>query len=140
MEVARERWEQALAGEGGPQADLGATLEAFANVLETARKLGPEAAAVAGRVAGRLRALAVEHGLPRDVEGSLKSAEGELVAALRRQAGSASLLGIKARVDATLAPYRERMPPKVFGDLRAQSLTRQLLAAHGLPRLSLFDL
>jgi hypothetical protein len=140
VEVARERWERALAGEAGPQADLGATLEAFAKALETKRALGPEAAAIAGRVAGRLRALAAGHGLPRDVEESLTNAEGELVAALRRQAGAAGLVAIEARVDATLAPYRERMPAKVFGDLRAQSVTRQLLAAHGLPRLSLFDL
>jgi hypothetical protein len=139
VEVARERWERALAS-GAPEADAGAALERFAAALEQAAGLGPKAGALAAQIAARLRRRAPEAGRPRDLEEALGADERALVAAIRAGAAPGLLAATEAEVDAALAPYRERMPAKVFAELRAQSLTRQLLAAHRLPRLSLFDL
>jgi hypothetical protein len=47
---------------------------------------------------------------------------------------------MEAEVEQSLEPYRERMPPRVLEQLRQESITRRLLEAHGLPRLSLFHL
>ena len=138
VDVARERWERALAG-GEPEADVGAALDRFALALENAPGLGPGARALAAQSAARLRQIAPGQ-RARDVEEALGADECRLLAAIQSEAAPELLREIEADLDLALARYRERMPAKVFADLRAQSLTRQLLAAHGLPRLSLFDL
>jgi len=61
------------------------------------------------------------------------------VEVLRREAGPASLARIEAEVDSGLEPYRERMPERVLRQIRADAITRRLLEAHGLSRLSLFN-
>jgi hypothetical protein len=43
-------------------------------------------------------------------------------------------------VDRDLERWRSRMPPRVLQQLRAETIARRRLEAHGLPRLSLFHL
>jgi hypothetical protein len=140
VETARERWERALGAGEEPGQDVAATLDGFAAALAQASGLGPEGAAVAGRIAGRLRELASASPRPRDVEPELAQLEAELTGVLRADTPSAVVSEQEGEVDAALGPYKARLPAKVFGDLRAQSLTRRLLESHGLPRLSLFGL
>lgn len=134
VEVARERWERALTLGSEPERDLGATLVAFAEALRDAHGLDSAATSLAERISVELLGLAQQDARPREIEPKLASFETRLVGAL---GGDAS---IEAQVDATLAPYRQKLPPKVFAELRQQSLIRERLAAHGLPRLSLFGL
>jgi hypothetical protein len=140
VDVARERWERALAGGADSATDLGASLEAFATALEHARGLGPRGLALSRELASRLRVVVAQSSSRREAEETLGLAEGELVAAIRKETDAERLRAIELEVDRALAPYRARMPGKVFADLRGQSITRQLLAGHDLPRLSLFDL
>lgn len=134
VEVARERWERALALGSEPERDLRATLLSFAEALRGARGLEPAAARLAEHLTDELLRLAEDAARPRDIEPKLVAFEAKLVSAL----GSDGSL--EAHVDATLAPYRAKLPAKVFADLRGQALIRERLAAHGLPRLSLFGL
>lgn len=138
VEAARERWEQALQAGGEAESDVAARILGVARALEEASSLGPESRARARRIALDLRASPPRPKALRETEERLATAEKDLVEAIRRE--DARVAEVEAEVDATLLPYRGRMPPRVFADLRAQSVTRQLLAAHGLPRLSLFDL
>lgn len=140
VEVARERWERALAIGAEPGVDIATSLLGFANALEVAKGFGPKAATAAARAAAGIKALAARPGVAREVEGELRTFEAEILAAIRAEAEPGQLRGIEAAVEATLARYRERMPAKVFGELRAQSIIRELLAAHQLPRLSLFGI
>jgi len=138
VEAARTRWERALALGGEESVDVGAVLAALARDLETARGLGPEAAPMAGRLAAEVRERGVAPGGAAAVEAWLSEREAGLLAALRREAGAEALGGIEADVDEGLAPYRARMPERVLRQIRADALTRRLLEAHGLRRLSLF--
>ncbi len=140
VEVARERWERALAIGAEPGVDIATSLLGFASALDVAKGLGPTATTVAGRAAAGLKALAARPGVAREVEGELRAFEDEILAAIRGEAEPGQLRGTEAAVEATLTRYREKMPAKVFGELRAQSISRELLAAHGLPRLSLFGI
>jgi hypothetical protein len=136
VEAARERWERAR---GGPEAalDVGASLEALARALESARGLGPRAAATARDAAERLRDVG-DASRPRDAEPALRAAETALVAAMRAD-DAETAQGLEATVDAALGAYRSRMPAKVFASLRDESLAREILAHYGLPRLTLFE-
>jgi len=140
VERARERWAQALAL-GGPESglDLAAILVGFAQDLEGARDLGPRAAQAAREAGGALRARAGA-GRLEDVEGWLAAQEALVVEAIRKDEAREGLETLEAEIDRALAPYRERMPSRVLDRLRADSLVRRLLEAHGLPRLSLFHL
>jgi hypothetical protein len=140
VEVARERWERALAVGSEPGVDVGATLAGFAEALAGALGLGQAAQLVATRVAEALRQLAVAPGPPRDIEPRLAALEGELVAALRAEGSPDQERELGQRVDSVLAPYRAKLPARVYADLRTQSVIRERLAAHGLARLSLFGL
>jgi hypothetical protein len=60
--------------------------------------------------------------------------------ALREEMATGALRMLEAEVDGELAPYEGRMPARVLGQVRRESLARRVLAAHGLPRLSLFEL
>ncbi len=136
VERARERWERAL-GDERTAPDVGGVLEALAAALERARGLGPGAAAAALAAADRLRSLR-DASRPRDAEPELRAAEAALVSAIRGE-DPETAHGLEAAVDASLAAYRSRMPARVFASVRDESLARELLARHGLPRLTLFE-
>ncbi len=140
VDVARERWERALAIGAEPGVDIVATLRGFSSALEGASGLGAAGAEAAGRIARALGALASTEPSARATEDELRRLEDELVAAIRAESPAARLDEIEAGVEATLACYREKLPARVFADLRAQALTRELLAGHALPRLSLFGI
>jgi len=140
VEAARERWERALAIGAEPGVDIGTTLLGFAKLLGAATGLGRKAANVADRASGEVAELAARPGMAREVEEKLRRLEGEILVAIRTGTESEELHAVEAAVDATLARYRAKMPARVFGELRAQSIVRELLAAHGLPRLSLFGI
>lgn len=138
VDRARERWEHALAEGSESGSDLGRSLAALAAALESA-PLGPAAREVARRAAGDLRRLAADAQRPRDVEPLLQAAEAELVSALDREDPQPAA-DLTRSVDAALEAYRSRLPARVFASLREQSLVREKLARHGLPRLSLFEI
>lgn len=140
VEVARERWERALAIGAEPGVDIGAALLSFVRALEGAKGLGAAAAEVAKDCAAALQAIASTTRSARTIEDELRRLEEQLVGAIRAEFDRERLSGIETGIEATLSRYREKLPAKVFADLRVQSVTRELLAAHGLPRLSLFGI
>jgi hypothetical protein len=80
-------------------------------------------------------------GIPaRAMEPWLVEREASLRAALEDDMGRVAVDAIGEAVDRDLAPYRDRMPARVLEQVRMESLTRRVLEAHGLPRLSLFHL
>ncbi len=137
VDVARERWARSLALGEGPGPDAAGALCGFARALDRAQALGPRGRAVAAAIAEELRAKEVETGLA-EVESWLAEREARLLRALRADTEATSLLALEAQVDEALAPYRDRMPPRVLEQIRRDSLARRVLEAHGLPRLSLF--
>jgi len=139
VDVAAERWRRALAlgEEEGVSAE--SALRGFADALDGARELGPRSAPVARDLAVEIRARA-EDGALRDLESWLVEREASLRAALEADMGRAAVDAIAEAVDRDLAPYRDRMPARVLEQVRMESLTRRVLEAHGLPRLSLFHL
>lgn len=140
VEAARERWERALSIGAEEGLDVASVLRGFAEALEAAPGLGPAGSAAASSLAPELRERASGPGETRALEEWLGSQEASLLEALRRDAGSREVARVEASIDAELAPYRERMPGKVLAQIRSESLSRRLLKAHGLPRLSLFHL
>jgi hypothetical protein len=46
----------------------------------------------------------------------------------------------EAEVDASLEPWRKRLPARVMAQIRRDAVMRRMLEAYGLPRLSLFHL
>jgi len=139
VDAAHERWRRALAFGAEAEIDLGAALRGFALDLSRARGLGAEGERVTGQLAGELAERA-EQATLEDLETWLGEQEARLVEVLRRGGPPGSVAAIEADVDRSLAPYRERMPPRVLAQVRADSVTRRLLEAHGIPRLSLFQL
>jgi hypothetical protein len=139
VDAAAERWRRALAlgEEEGVSAE--SALRGFADALDGARDLGPRSAPVAREIAAAIRARAHDGAL-RDVEPWLVEREASLRTALEDEMGRAALDAIAEAVDRDLAPYRDRMPDRVLAQVRMESLTRRVLEAHGLPRLSLFGL
>jgi len=137
VEAARERWERALGSGGEGGLDAGAALRGFARDLEGARGLGPAGRDAAEAASRALRERAETGGLA-ELTGWLQSLEDGVLEALRADDGAERLAELEAEVEASLAPYRGRMPLKVREQIRRESLARRLLAEHGLPRLSLF--
>ncbi|HEY2940969.1 MAG TPA: hypothetical protein VGN09_00915 [Vicinamibacteria bacterium] len=139
VEVAAERWRRALAlgEEEGVSAE--SALRGFADALDGARDLGPRSAPLARDLAAEIRARA-DDAARRDLEPWLVEREASLRAALEEDMGRAAVEAVAAAVDRDLAPYRDRMPARVLDQVRRESLTRRVLEAHGLPRLSLFHL
>jgi hypothetical protein len=141
VDVAAERWRRALAfgDEEGMSAE--SALRGFADALDGARDLGPRSAPVARDLAVEIRARAQDWGrgglamVPWLIE-----REASLRTALEEDMGRAAVDAIGDAVDRDLAPYRDRMPARVLEQVRMESLTRRVLEAHGLPRLSLFHL
>jgi hypothetical protein len=139
VEAARERWERALALGGEESTGAGAALSGFAQDLERARDLGPRARQAADDAVRELRTPAAGGSLA-DITTRLSRLEERLLAAIRAEAGPERVARLEAEVDASLAPWRSRMPAPVMQQLRSESVARRLLEAHGLPRLSLFHL
>jgi hypothetical protein len=137
--AAVERWQRALAG-GNDASELGGVLEDLAEKLRAAHALGPHARAVADRVAQELMESARETPDARDVESQLRAAEAALVAAIERDTPEDVRRALDEEVDRDLGAYRERLPAKVLEQVTAESRTRRLLEAHGVPRLSLWPL
>jgi hypothetical protein len=111
----------------------------LASALEQAAGLGARALPRALALAQELRARRPDE-RPRDLEPWLAAREKELVAAIGEDLGAPGLEAVRAEVEAGLAAYAGRMPARVLDQVRRESLARRLLEAHGLPRLSLFDL
>lgn len=134
VDIAAERWQRAMAlGDAGVPPD--SHLRALADRLEKAT-LGPAAGRVALRIAGDLRGL---EGSPLAAQSeALFAAERKLLRALERDLGEAEVTRIEAEAETVLAPYRARLPEKVLAQVREEARARRLLAARGLPRLSLF--
>ena len=139
VDAAAERWRRALAlgEEEGVSAE--SALRGFADALEAARDLGPRSAPLARELVAEMRARSAEDRV-RDLAPWLVEREASLRAALEQDMGRAAVEAIAQAVDRDLAPYRGRMPARVLDQVRTESLTRRLLEAHGLPRLSLFHL
>jgi hypothetical protein len=140
VDAARERWERALSLGSEPGVDAASALAGFAGALEAARGLGPRSRGLAARFAAELRTRAGQSGAPRELEEWLARLEAELLDALRRETPAARLVALEAAVDSDLAAYRDRMPARVLGQVRADAIARRQLESHGLPRLSLFHL
>lgn len=140
VELARERWQAALAGAGPADDGLGGALERLADACQAALdRLAPRLAARVEALAGELRARAADACSRLEVETWLAGQEGELVRRLRHAAAPDLLARVEAEIAADLEPYRERLPPKVLEQVRAESFARRLLEEHGLPRLSLVE-
>lgn len=139
VEAARERWERALTLGREDTLDVAGALEGFADDLERAAGQGPRTSRAVAAIAGDLRARA-EGGRLEVLTGWLAGLEGQLLEAIRGDDGEEQVATLEAEVERALEPYRKRMPPPVLEQLRQESLTRRLLGAHGLPRLSLFHL
>jgi hypothetical protein len=137
VEVAHERWRRSLGFGAESGMDVASVLRGFAEDLGRARGLGAESARMADELAGELRRRSGEERL-EDLDGWLEERERALVAALGRDLGPEAVARVEAAVEETLAPYRARMPERVLEQIRRESLTRRLLATHGIPRLSLF--
>jgi hypothetical protein len=135
--AAQERWMRAL-GAGADDDETGAALRGFADALEGARALGAKSEALARALVAELRERAQAGADPRDAEPWLVARESELLEALRLETLPDLLRQDEHDVDATLAPYRSRMPARVLAQVRADGLARRLLERHGLSRLSLF--
>jgi hypothetical protein len=139
VEAARDRWERALSL-GGETPDLAAALVGFADALDASRKLGTAGSAVARELAEELRGRAGEAASPREVEPWLAVREADLLQAIEADLGPAAVARVRAQVDEELTPYRGRMPERVLSQIRRDALSRRLLEALDLPRLSLFHL
>ena len=139
VDVAAERWRRALAlgEEEGVSAE--SALRGFADALEGARVLGPRSAPLARELAAEMRSRSGD-GRVRDLEPWLVEREAALREALEADMGLSAVEAIAEAVDRDLGPYRGRMPARVLDQVRAESLTRRVLEARGLPRLSLFHL
>ena len=134
VDVARERWERALAGGGEPEAEPASRLEELADAF--AGSPLPQVAAFAAELRDPARAV-----LPRrQLEPWLMEREAALVALLCAQGGADWTAVIESAVDADLAAYRGRMPDRVLQQVRAEAIARRVTATHGLPRLTLFAL
>jgi hypothetical protein len=135
VEVARDRWTRALT-QGSDDGDVERTLDDLLRTLAEARHLGDAEGQVVARITGELRLLGGRGAA--EVEGKLGALERELLLCVRRELGEDEVSRAEAEVDAELEPYRGRMPGKVAAQIREDALARRMLAARGLPRLTLF--
>jgi len=103
---------------------------------ETLRKAGhPDAA-------DSLSALDLDtlYGDLEQLEQRLTAIEEKMIAKLRASASDEALFEARRSLDLELKPYRGKMTAGQLSMLEKQFLERKLLAASGLPRLSLFYL
>ena len=139
VEVARDRWQRALALGEEPGAAPAAALSGFAEALDRAPLDGPFRAH-ATRLAEEIRGWAADPPSLRELEPRLAEREAALLARLRELVDPDRLAEVEAAADAELAPYAARMPAPVLAQIRRDSITRRVLALFGIPRLSLFGL
>jgi hypothetical protein len=139
VDTAAERWQRALSLGEEEGVSAGDALRGFADALDAARALGARSAPLTRALASELRERA-QDGTVRQLEPWLVERETALREALEQDMGPAAVGEILAAVDRDLESYRERMPARVFDQVRRESLARRVLEAHGLPRLSLFHL
>jgi len=139
VEIARERWQRALAlgEEPGPGPD--AALSAFADALDEAPLVAGERVHAAG-LAAEIRGWAGDLPPLRVIEAMLAEREAALLARLRGLLTADRLAELEGAADAELAPYASRMPAPVLAQIRRDSVARRVLALFGIPRLSLFHL
>ena len=137
VETARERWVRALALGAEEGVRVSDAMEGMALALEGGRGLGPEGLTLARRLAQDIRGRATGGARLGQIEPWLEQSEAALLAVLRQEAGPGVVGPLEAEVEATLRPYRDRMPARVLAQVREEGLARRLLARHGLPRLSL---
>jgi hypothetical protein len=141
VDVARDRWQRALAlgkdEDGAPDA----ALSGLADALESAAPglEGPARAEAMG-LAGEIREWGAGPPPLREMEKRLAKGESALLARLIESAGTERVVEVEAAADAELLPYASRMPAKVLAQIRKDSITRRVLALFGIPRLSLFGL
>lgn len=134
VDAARERWERALATGGEPETEAGSRLSTLADALGVST--WPEVAALAASLRDPARGAQ-----PRRVlEPWLMEREAELVALVCAREGAEWTAELEAAVDAELAGYKGRMPDRVLKQVRTEAIARRVTSAHGLPRLTLFDL
>jgi hypothetical protein len=139
VEVARERWERALAG-AEAEGDVEPTLDRLEIVLATAHELGVEGGAAVERLRNELKERRrTAFATPREWEAWLAASERALLEALEREDGPETVALLEAEIDAELAPYRQRMPERVARQIRQDAVSRRLLEAHGLMRFTLFQ-
>lgn len=139
VEVARERWERALAG-AEAEGDVEPTLDRLEIVLATAHELGVEGGAAVERLRNELKERRqTAFASPREWEAWLAASERALLEALEREDGPETVALLEAEIDAELAPYRQRMPERVARQIRQDAVSRRLLEAHGLMRFTLFQ-
>ena len=139
VEVARDRWQRALALGDEAASAPDAALTAFADALEQA-PLDGDAGVHAAEVAAEIREWAARPPSLRDLEPMLAAREASLLARLRDRVGAERLAEVEAAADAELAPYASRMPAAVLAQIRRDSVTRRVLDLFAIPRLSLFHL
>ncbi len=137
VEAAHQHWQRAVAG-GGEAVDHAQVLLGFAHTLENARGLGAAAQREAAQLSEALREKAQEGLDLMTAEPWLQRRERRLLECLQEDLGARAMEEIEAAVRAVLTPYLERMPEPVLASIRAESMARRLLEAHGLPRLSFF--
>jgi len=139
VEVARERWERALAGTGA-EGDVEPTLDRLESVLATAHGLGARSGPTVERLLNELKERRLTaFASPREWEAWLASSERALLEALLWEDGHEAVARLEAEIDAELAPYRQRMPDRVARQIRQDAVSRRLLEAHGLIRFTLFQ-
>ena len=139
VDAAAERWQRALSLGGEEQEDAAGFLRAYAESLAHVQ-WGPVARPIATDLAAALTARSGDTSSTRDLEEWLREKEAALLEALGRDMGPAAVGAIETEVDRDLTPYASRMPPRVLGQIRTQSIARRILEVHGLRRLSLFHL
>jgi hypothetical protein len=139
VEVARERWERALAGEGS-EGDMEPALDRIESALATAHGLGAESGATVERLRNELKERRhTAFASPLEWEAWLAASERALLEAVQREDGPEAVALLEAEIDAELAPYRQRMPERVARQIRQDAVSRRLLEAHGLTRFTLFQ-
>ena len=140
VDVARDRWQRALALGEDPQGSApDAALTGFADALDAAPLTG-DARADASSLAMSLREWAIRTPPLRELEATLAVREAALLARLRGVLTAGAVAEVENAADAELAPYAARMPAKVLEQSRRDSITRRVLGLFGIPRLSLFGL
>ena len=139
VEVARERWQRALALGEEPGSAPDAALSGFADALEQAPLEG-DARVHAAQLAVEIRGWAAHPPPLRELEPLLAARESALLARARGLVPADRLAELEQAADAELAPYASRMPAPVLAQIRADSIARRVLGEFGIPRLSLFHL
>jgi hypothetical protein len=139
VERARERWQRALELGEEEHLDAGTQLLSLAEALQQAAARATSWAPMCARIAAELRELAATPPTG-SLEALLQGRERQLMAALQAAADPALLTSHDAAIERDLAPYAQRMPQPVLEQIRAESRTRRLFEAVGLPRLSLLAL